>query len=191
MMKERNRIADYEYLIQEFGEEVLENRFLLIKHAAERSLKDWDIIRYVNISHRAIKNAVIDYFADISRLKNFHEIEKTNFIKVASYTAYWIYKRHPLSVVTDPSIEELKAKPFLHDINEWFCTHLMISMIYDSRKPLIKNHEPSEALKKWREFKLTLNYLFVYRIVTLHSLELSLIALDANPPYEHLKKIQN
>lgn len=74
--------ADYEYLIENFGEEKILNRFVFIRDRAidflKRISKDHNITfdDYFFVSDELIEEAVIDYFADLVRLKDFHNIEK-------------------------------------------------------------------------------------------------------------------
>ncbi len=51
---------------------------------------------YVNPS--LLASAVVDYFADIKRLKALHNVEHVNSIKVVSYTSYWLLKRKPIQL---------------------------------------------------------------------------------------------
>ncbi|TGK85823.1 hypothetical protein EHQ23_14480 [Leptospira bourretii] len=70
--------ADYEYLIENFGEEKILNRFVFIRDRAidflNRICKDHEINfdDYFFVSDELIEEAVIDYFADLVRLKDFH-----------------------------------------------------------------------------------------------------------------------
>ena len=182
-MTEKNREKSYEYLIKEFGEDLLKDRFAFIMKASEQFISDRKIDAFVKIDTHAIKSLIIDYFADISRLKKFHEIERTNPIKVAAYTAYWTYKRKPLILSTSPADKDIITKPYLQDINEWFCTFLMLAMLYDFRYPLIGENI---FYNKWLIFIENLNYFFIYRVVTPQSLELVLTSLDVNSVYQKL-----
>lgn len=41
-------------------------------------------------------NVLIDYYSDIYRLKEFHDIELVRTEKIIAYTVAWIIKRKPL-----------------------------------------------------------------------------------------------
>ncbi len=82
-----NRTTHYEYLIKEFGKEKLSDRYIYLQEAAQSFIKSRDIHDIVCVSDAAMNNIVIDYFADIDRLKKFHNIERVNSNKVAAYTA--------------------------------------------------------------------------------------------------------
>jgi len=89
----------YKYLIDEFTEDVLINRFLFICSMAEKFIKDRASGELIGIDEYLINHVVVDYFADVLRLKKFHQSEKINYIKIASYLSYWIYKRKPLHII--------------------------------------------------------------------------------------------
>ncbi len=54
-----------------------------------------------------LNQAVIDYFADIDRLKNFHKIDKINYLKVHAYSAYWLLRRKPIQIIQEDEDTEL------------------------------------------------------------------------------------
>ena len=89
-MNETNRDRDktYIYLLNEFGEEKLENRFLFLYSIAKKYLKERRIEEITAISIDTLINIVIDYFTDVSRLKKFHEIDKINELKENISDAY-------------------------------------------------------------------------------------------------------
>lgn len=46
-------------------------------------------------------HAVLDYFTDISRLKKFHKIKRTNSFKIIAYELSWLIRRKPLQILQD------------------------------------------------------------------------------------------
>ena len=179
-MERRSRSSDYEYLCDIFTTDRLYERFDFIERAARQFIHDRDVEEYVSVSLASIGNAVIDYFADIARLKDFHNVDRINPNRVAAYCAYWIYKREPLVLCKEPDDELLESKPYLADINEWFCTTLFLVMTYDMKKPLVGD---GISVTKWKDIVNLINYYFVYRVVTQQSLELMLVALDTTSMY--------
>jgi len=118
----------------------------------------------------------VDYFTDIIRLKDFHNIKYTNDIKVAAYTIFWVNQRKPLFYKKEPTQEEVTKNNFLNDLNEWLCLDLILSMLYN-RKTFITLK--TEDLKKYRAFVKALHYDLAYRSITPHFLELALLGLDS------------
>lgn len=43
-------------------------------------------------------DAIMDYFTDVYRLKEFHKIKNINMIKIVAYEVYWILKRKPIQI---------------------------------------------------------------------------------------------
>jgi len=60
-----------------------------------KKINDSDFI----ISENLIAHLVFDYFTDIARLKQFHDIELTNKDKIVAYTSYWLCRRKPIQCV--------------------------------------------------------------------------------------------
>ncbi|MCL1884408.1 MAG: hypothetical protein FWF81_11755 [Defluviitaleaceae bacterium] len=48
------------------------------------------------INENAIAHLLLDYFADISRLKLFHNITDISDEKMLAYTVYWLCRRKPI-----------------------------------------------------------------------------------------------
>lgn len=51
------------------------------------------------IHHMALTYAVMDYFSDIQRLKDYQQIEHVNEIKIKAYETFWLLKRKPLQLI--------------------------------------------------------------------------------------------
>jgi len=115
----------------------------------------------VRIDERLLELSVIDYFEDIERLKDFHEIERVNVKKIYSYGAYWFLRRKPIQI-TDPSVE----KNLLH-INEKVCTAITIPKMLKEMNILATDDN-----KRILDFIDLLYYNFKYRTYTQQSLEL-------------------
>jgi hypothetical protein len=173
-----NRTQSYLYLIEEFTEEKLEERFLFLYECAKIFIRDYEVSQYVDFSIKALKDVVIDYFSDIKRLKDFHNLNRVNIYKIAGYTAYWIYKRKPLYLKKEPSSEDIVRQPYLDDINEWFSSFMLLYIIYDRRQPILRD---DRTVEHYINLINQLNYFLVYRQVTQYSLELIAFALDTLP----------
>ena len=164
----------YEYLIDEFAEDVLINRFLFICEMTKKFIKSYSISNIVDINEYLIWCIVVDYYADVSRLKKFHGIEKINYIKIASYLSYWVYKRKPLHITKQIDKYIIKEKPYLQSVNEWFCIFVINSILYDLHKPILE----SAGEKSYANFQRLLWYNFCYRTITPQSIELALVGVE-------------
>ncbi len=180
-MTEISRDETYIYLIEEFGETKFEDRFLFLYKLAETFINNRDIQSIVSISISVLYNITVDYFADISRIKQFHPIERVNSLKIASYLAYWVYKRKPININVTLTKDQIKNKPYLDSINEWFCAFIIISIIYDMKKKI--EHGIGDYTR-FHEFIKLLVYNLTYRVVTSQSIELALTGVEAKLGFE-------
>jgi len=176
----KNNEYTYEYLIHEFTEDALINRFLFIYEMIKKFIKYRAITDIVGINEYLIYNIVVDYYADVSRLKEFHGIEKINYIKIASYLSYWIYKRKPLYIAKQIDKYIIDEKPFLQSVNEWFCVFVITSILYDLHKPILE----SVREKSYANFQRLLWYNFCYRAITPQSIELALVGVETIGGFE-------
>ena len=119
----------------------------------------------VIVDGKILKTAVYDYFVDIARVKNFHNIDKVNFEKIYGYTAFWLLRRKPIQVI----------KPFAGSefINELLVAAYIISNIL-AEKRLDGNKCAKNAT--FNKFQLLLLYNLKYRPMTQQSLELMIEA---------------
>lgn len=92
----RNKKRDYQYLIRHFTAKKLKERWAFLVNTATFLIKDRQVEEYVLVNKKLIDEIVLDYFADIKRLKDFHGINKADLSKIAAYTTYWVLKRRPL-----------------------------------------------------------------------------------------------
>lgn len=69
----------------------------------------------------------MSYYADIYRIKEFHELDRTNLPKVYGYSVYWIVRMSPLQLVDMVSDNLLW-------INEKFVVTVLISNILRGKK---------------------------------------------------------
>jgi hypothetical protein len=178
--------ADYEYLIKEFGEEKILKRFVFVREKAldflTRICLDHPITLedYFFISDELIEEAIIDYFADLARLKDFHSIEKAQPQKVAAYTSYWIFRRKPIQTIRPIKDDLLISFPNIKFINEIFAYTLLINLVFDERRRL---NEPNSRYGIFRDLIL---YNYIYRQLNSQILELVIVALSTDPNREFL-----
>ena len=94
--------TNYDGLLEEFSEEVIQSRYAVFYEEIEEFAKSLGIREKIQISESLLSHAVLDYFTDISRLKHFHQAKHINSLKVISYETYWLLRRKPIqSLVED------------------------------------------------------------------------------------------
>lgn len=121
----------------------------------KRNLNDLVIINRNNLMR-----AIVDYFIDTIRIKEFHPIPTTNSQKYIAYMVYWLLKRKPLQAV--------KEFDGCDSVNEYFITAFIMSEILNEKRiGEYKKKDPS-----YESFYYMLFYNLKYRIITQQSLEL-------------------
>ena len=53
----------------------------------------------VECNERIMLNVILDYYADIDRLKQFHDVDLARPTKMVAYTVAWIVRRKPLQFI--------------------------------------------------------------------------------------------
>lgn len=163
------RMIDYNKLIDVFGEEKMKDRFKFIYDKMDEYLKVKNCLGKVVINRDSLNQSVLDYFTDIYRVKEFHDIEKVNISKIIGYQAFWLHRRKPLQVI---EVESLNKYVF---INEGFI------MTYIAHELLIPDETIPMSEESQHNFKLFLDHLFYhlkYRTIDKQNLELMLFAFE-------------
>ena len=113
----------------------------------------------VECNERIMLNVILDYYADIDRLKQFHDVD------LVAYTVAWIVRRKPLQFIKYSDVEK--------DIfvNERFAAYLMINecMAGDSKKYIDKKY-----YGQLKEYSDLLLYYFKYRECNPQVIELAI-----------------
>jgi len=141
------------------------NRYVQVLMMLHQFIKGKHFENDVKINGRMLKKAIIDYFCDIVRIKEFHNINNTNKEKIYGYMTYWFLRRKPIQVINNFIGCEY--------INELFITLYITSLITKARKidNNKKNNHPTLG-----EFQDLLNYNLKYRPISQQSLELMIEA---------------
>lgn len=163
---------EYKDILDEFGEERIQERFQDLYVAYDKFIKDTEIEKDVKLNTYTLMHAVLDYFTDISRLKKFHKIKKANSFKVTSYELSWLIRRKPIQILSDEKEE-------LIYINEKFI--LTYVMSYFSQIVGIDFYEKlnNENRKVVDGFIKSFYYYLKYRNCSSQALEFALISFGA------------
>jgi hypothetical protein len=141
------------------------SRYISILEMMDAFIVTEGIGQNVIIDRELLKTAVCDYFVDIARVKDFHEIKKANTEKIYGYMAYWLLKRKPIQV----------KLPFPGSafINELFITRYLISNMCAEKNI---SHTQCAQNAIFKNFQSLLYYNLKYRLETQQSLELMIEA---------------
>lgn len=173
----------YSYLLEEFGEEKITKRYITIYSYLEDYINRHNLSEKVIISEGLLNQMILDYFVDIYRLKDFHDIEKINSTKIHAYSSYWLLKRKPLQVTShDEDSQDLIF------VNERFvCGYLMRFLTELDYDVAILD----EKKQDYAEFIDNLMYFFQYRINTPQMIEIMLNSFKAGRALQFSVDYQN
>lgn len=157
----------YEYLITQFGEDVIQKRHDYMEKRALKFIEESGLEGTVILNHLMLHAVILDYFTDIHRLKIFANISHSNKNKITAYMSYWWMRRKPLQVIVDTMDNE-----DLVYINEKFVAVLLSKdFMYENREKLLSNEQCNTCLQH-------IYYHLKYRAYTAQTLELMLMAAD-------------
>lgn len=161
-------------IIQDFvkNDDKLYRRYVAIFDSMQFYIEKSDCTDKVLINPLALGCALTDYFADIRRLKEFHNFPHINSIKLVSYLTFWLLKRKPIQVI--------KNDINLIYINERFAVAYILEFLNDNRKSNIAEREDSGL----NAFFESLFYFFKYRHYTAQDIEMILLSFFAGRIYQ-------
>lgn len=165
-----NTYINYDNLVSVIGEDVIEKRIQQISQEMLDFLQINKLDHVAYIHQMALTHAIMDYFSDVQRLKDYQEIEHINEIKIKAYETFWLLKRKPIQLK-----EQLEDDRLLY-VNEKFLLTRLTSFLLDSEINIPMIGENSIAFKN---FLNTLYYYLKFRKCDAQSIELMLLAFKA------------
>ena len=167
---------DYEEILEHFGKDKIISRYEAIENIMESFIQKCNYQDKVKIADSVLNQAIIDYFMDIHRLKNFHHIDKINFIKIHAYSAYWILRRKPIQIINDDDEDTELAF-----VNENFVATYLMRFLRGEYKGVTIRKEDRLA---YDDFIDNLHYALRYRTITAQTLETILESYFAGQVFE-------
>ncbi|MFR7476061.1 hypothetical protein [Frisingicoccus sp.] len=163
---------NYSDIINEFGKSKIQERFQDLYIAYNKFIEDKQVNNSVQLNSFTLMHAVLDYFTDISRLKRFHKIKRTNSFKIIAYELSWLVRRKPLQILEDDKEElvYINEKFILSYIMSYF-TQLVGFDFYDKLEEKNK--------KAFDGYVNSLYYYLKYRNCSSQSLEFALLSFGA------------
>lgn len=166
-----NTYIKYDLLISALGgEDIVRSRIQQISQEMIEFLKVNQLEDIAYIHEMALSHAIMDYFSDIQRLKDYQQIEHVNEIKIKAYETFWLLKRKPLQLS-----RQIDDDRFLYVNEKFLLTRLTSFMLGDNiNMPIVG--EKSVAFKNFLD---TLYYYLKFRKCDAQSIELMLLAFKA------------
>ena len=158
----------YQFLLDYFPDDTIFLRYENLLVQLIDIVVEMGVADQVEINEELLMRAVLDYFTDIARLKQFHRIDNTNEQKTYAYGIYWLLKRSPIQIVAP--IDEA----YIY-INEKAAVAILFPKIL--KECGVDIIDDSERIRKLlHEYLDLLYYNFKYRQFSQHSLELMIEA---------------
>ena len=151
-------------MIKKIGIEEFKSRFNEIKTSAEAFIKEAGFEETVYCNERILSQMLLDYYSDIERLKEFHDIKRIRAEKIFAYTISWLIRRKPLQYR-----DNFKEEKDIF-VNERFAAYMLLNECMCSGKQLV----PPDCQKKLDEYIDLLLYHFKYRECNSQTLELAI-----------------
>lgn len=159
-------------------------RFLMEKYDFEKRyenlliqmqdiLEGLGILDKVEINTDLLGQAVLNYFEDVDRLKEFEDIKRTNEDKIYGYETFWLLRDKPIQI-TDNNM----SYEYLY-VNEKVFTWMLISKMLKEA-----NIDPDSSNPRLMPFLKLLYYNFKFRNFTQQSLEMMVTAFFCGCKFE-------
>ena len=178
----------YESLIRLFGEIEIENRYKKFIDSIEEYLqyfcKQHDIKREIFfVNRRMLLIAIFDFFTDVSRIKDFHQIVEVNEYKAKAYEAAWFLRRKPIQVIDDDPDSVNESVDY---INEQFVFNYLLGFLIGGKDEIAKIKK-SKKVNHVKGFLDSLLYYLKFRECEPRALELMLTAFMAGEVVQNIR----
>ena len=128
----------------------------------------------IMMNDRVLIHAIMDYFSDIARLKEFHNIDLVNRDKVISYESSWLLRRKPIQIL---NVE----KEDLVYINEKFVLTILVNHLTNGS---VSDISSEEILSNFCDALL---YYFKFRNYEPKVIEMLIMAFKAGNSLDTIK----
>lgn len=159
----------YDEIISHFGIDKIEARFKFLYDKMMGYIDERKLNNKVSVDQDVLSQAIMDYFADIYRLKKFHGIERVNKSKIVSYEVYWLLRRKPIqkNISTDQSM--------LVFVNEGFLTTFIAHELLQPNESAPLGEKSEHEFIKYLQH---INYCLKYRPIDKQWLETILYSFE-------------
>jgi len=152
--------------------DIFKHRYVNLFMDLQELLVKYELSDCCTINNQILWKAVLDYFADIARMKNFHNHDHVQLEKIIAYETYWLLRNHPIQIDKPDNID---AK-YVH-INEYILSFFFMKMLAERlSRVFAPNIQIDDLIEKFEdhqlidEFRKKLYYTFRFRPYTQQSL---------------------
>lgn len=162
--------TNYEGIVKRVGIDRIENRYKFIYEEMTSFIGRLNAKERLIINERVLMHSVLEYYEDIEKVKNAHELEHTNSPKVMAYLTYWILRRQPIQILTQEDNDEN-----LVFANEKFALTMLMSFMTrgSETKSLVKDN-----LKVYKAFLNSFFYYLKFRKPDAQAIEMILLSFN-------------
>lgn len=166
-----NTYVNYDEIVREFGEDVVQSRFEQIYEEMTAFIQEQQLEGVVRVNDVVLMQALLDYFSDVSRLKAYQKIRHINAIKIKAYETFWLIQRKPIQIIA-PRLEDDR----IIYINEKFVLSRLVCYLLGDEidKPIV-----GERQQAFQNFLDTLYYYFKFRRCEPQAIELLILSFKA------------
>jgi len=170
------KYEEYTEVIKKFSKEKIESRYDRLLKSAQEFIQGMGYEGKVVCNETMLMFAVLGYYSDIMRMKDFHGIERAHDVKILAYETSWLLKRRPLQLkdCTDQKYAFCNEQFAFSQVTLWF------------KKDDGEDGTKVLAHPDFRFFSNTLFYHLKYRDYDPKTLELMLVSFVAGRKYQHL-----
>lgn len=166
-----NVYMNYRNIINEFTEDRVMDRYRILHQEIKEFLESAAIEKKVRVDEVILMHAVLDYYSDVSRQKQFHKVDHINDMKSIAYETFWFLRRKPLQILENEEQSELLAF-----VNEKFAFSRIAYFLVGSGKGAVLDEEHKKAFLNYLD---TFYYFLKYRNVDAQMLELMIMGFKA------------
>lgn len=162
--------SDYRYLYEDkyFKKESIIKRFEIWLERIDDILFQLGLSDLTRIDCNLLSYAVLDYYVDISRIKDFHGMERVNVHKIYSYGLYWLLRKKPIQILQDMD------ERFLY-VNEKVLLMMTLRMMF-AELEIDEDNEINDTMCV--DFMTLFYYNLKFRTYTPKSIELALESIQ-------------
>lgn len=166
-----NVYTNYDDIVMEFSQEVIQSRFEQINEEMKIFIKSLNLQDITQINEVVLMQSLLDYFSDVHRLKTYHKIKHINGIKIKAYETFWLLQRKPIQL----TVSQMEDDRMIY-VNEKFVLSRLASYLLgdDINVPIIEDKR-----KAFQNFLDTLYYYLKFRRCDPQAIELMILAFKA------------
>lgn len=176
-----DNLLNYSEILEYFGEEKVQDRYRYLHGKLQEYITARGLENKLAINENVLDHAIMDYFTDVYRLKEFHKIGNINKAKIAAYEIYWILRRKPMQIIgSSMSQENQEEQQDLSFANEGFAVTFIANEFLMPKETVPMSEEKESKLFAFLDH---LYYTFKYRNVDKQGLETILFAFDVGKQF--------